>query len=93
MGRPSPMAWECDLSSQGLKFPICQRGSAARARLPEAWEQGQESSGTLPHLRDGEGPLPHDSQVGRDATEAVTRLLMPRVLRVPLRRPQVKAKN
>lgn len=38
-------------------------------------------------------PHSHDSQAGRAATEAVTRLLMPRVLRVPRRRPQVKARN
>lgn len=46
------------------------------------------------HTRGRQGPPhTHDSQAGRDVTEAVTRLLMPSVLRVPRRRPQVKARN
>ena len=44
------------------------------------------------HTRGMGTPHPN-SQAGRAATEAVTRLLTPRVLRVPRRRPQVKARN
>ena len=65
-----------------------QWGWAAQPHLCGPWEQGGPP-GTL----EGWEPPHPNSQAGRAATEAVTRLLTPRVLRVPRRRPQVKARN
>lgn len=67
------------LQLSGPQIPICSG----------AGRPGPTS--TAPGSR-GEAPNPN-SQAGRAATEAVTRLLTPRVLRVPRRRPQVKARN
>lgn len=93
MGRTSCVAWACDVSSLSLKFAPCQVGLGSPA--PPPWHAGarKESSRALPLPWDGRHPHLPDSQAGRAATEAVTRLLTPRVQRVPRRRPQVKARN
>lgn len=78
-----------NLSSRGLQVPTYRMGRGGPVL-------GSRDSGALEPLpRSGMAgvPHPHDSQAGRAATEVVTRLLMPRVLRVPRRRPQVKARN
>lgn len=78
-----------NLSSRGLKVPTYRVGLGGLIL-------GSRDSGALEPLpRSGMAGVPHprNSQGGRAATEVVTRLLMPRVLRVPCRRPQVKARN
>lgn len=79
----------CTLSPQGLKLPTYKMGLSGAAL-------GRRERGALePPQHSGMAGVPPEknSQAGKAATEAVTRLLMPRVLRAPRRRPQVKARN
>lgn len=87
LGASGPGA--CNFSSWGLKVPTYRMGLGGPIL-------GSRDSGAREaplHLGMEVVPHAHDSQAGRAAAEVVTRLLMPRVLRVPRRRPQVKARN
>ena len=86
---PQPRSLGTGLKLSGPQTPHLPVGTCRSQSLGSRDRRAPEPH----HTRDKKGPLPHDSQVGKDATEAVTRLLMPRVLRAPRRRPQVKARN